>query len=51
MMQPYSSIDLSLLIHWKMLPIIINSEKEQDEMELPTMALTKLFSVKCWLGE
>lgn len=51
MMQPYSSIDLSLLIRWKMLPIIINSEKEQDEMELPTMALTKLFSVKCWLGE
>lgn len=50
-MQPYCSVDTSLLIHWKLLPIIINSEKEQNEMELPTTALPKLFSVKCWLAE
>ena len=50
-MQPYSLVDTSLLIHWKLFPIIINSEKEQNEMELPTAALPKLFSVKCRLGE
>lgn len=50
-MQPYCSVDMSLLIHWKLLSIIINSEKEQNEMELPTTALPKLFSVKCWLAE
>lgn len=50
-MQPSLSVDTSLLIHWKLLPIIVNSEKEQNEMELPTTALPRRFSVKCWLGK
>lgn len=50
-MPPSSWVDMSLFTPWKHLPITINSETEKNDTELPTTALPKPPSGRCWLGE